>query len=327
MISLQTRLCQKICIPQHIVSCKEICSRYLRSPTFNFTQQRNKSTQSSPSSRSLLNYLKLQSKCHFTKRDSLLDTLLPLAQSVHHDVIAHDGTCSSCKRNFYNMSCISPETFRQFVQFELDRPEHVAQGYGYLKTLPRDQIKTQLRKHLLVLEKLVRTIPQSQDIIAVIDQPNINISEPRGGQEWCTQNRDKTIEVTEFYAPHMFRVRAYDGASKKTYAVKCRYFFKELDDLYCLYLSLLLPHMPVVYSMDKFSNYIVRANEFEMASGEKGFGENLRKIISNVQSSHIPSGNRHGFYFPSSCFTVHHVIEGGKSFCITTTPFTESDLR
>ena len=225
------------------------------------------------------------------------------------------------------MGCISPETFRQFVEFQLDRPEHVAQGYGYLKTLPRDQIRTQLRKHLLVLEKLVRTIPQSPDIIAVVDQANIINSEPRSGQEWCTQNRDKIIEVTEFYVPHMFRVRAYDGASKKTYAVKCRYFFKELDDLYCLYLSLLLPHMPMVYSMDKFSNSIARANEFEVTSGEKGFGENFKKIISNVQSSRIPSGNRHGFYFPSSSFTVHHVIEGGKSFCITTTPFAESDLR
>ena len=128
MISLHTytRLCRKICNPQQIVSCKEICTRYRTSPTYHFTPQRYKSTQSSPNSRSLLHYLKLQSKCNFTKRDSLLETLLPLAQSVRHNVIAHDGTCASCKRNFYNMGCISPETFRQFVEFHLDHPEHPA---------------------------------------------------------------------------------------------------------------------------------------------------------------------------------------------------------
>ena len=108
-----------------------------------------------------------------------------------------------------------------------------------------------------------------------------------------------------------------DGVSKETHAVECTYFFKELDDLYCLYLSFL--HMPLVSSMDKFSNSIARANEFEVASGEKGFSGNFEKILSNVQSSSVPSGNRHGFYFPSSCFTVLHFIEGGKSFCITTT--------
>ena len=50
-------------------------------------------------------------------------------------------------------------------------------------------------------------------------------------------------------------------------------FFKELDDLYCLYLSFL--HMPLVFSMDKFSKSIARANEFEVASGEKGFSGNF----------------------------------------------------
>ena len=328
MISLHTytRLCQKICFPQQIISYKKIiCTRYRTFPTYNFTQQRYKSTQSSPNSGSLLNYLKLQSKCHFTERDSLdLDALLTRAKSVHYDVIAQDGTCSSCKRNFYNMGCISPETFRQFVEFQLDRPEHV--GYGTFKTISRDQIRKLLREDMLELEKLVTTIPHSRDIIAVVDQANINRNATSEGRKWCTQNRDKTVEVGRVNSRHTFSVLAY-GAFEKTYSVNCRYFFKELDDLYCLYLSLLLPHMPVVYSMDKFSNFIAHANEFVLASGEKGFSGNFEKILSNVQSSSIPSGDREGFYFPSSSFTTHHFIKGGRSSCIRTTPFSESDLR
>ena len=223
------------------------------------------------------------------------------------------------------MDCISPETFRQFVEFQLDRPEHV--GHGTFKTMPSDQIRKLLREDMLELEKLVTTIPHSRDIIAVIDQANIYRAKATcKGRKWCTQNRDKIVEVGLVNSPHTFSVLAY-GAFEKTYSVNCRYFFKELDDLYCLYLSLLLPHMPVVYSMDKFSNFIADANEFELASGEKGFSGNFEKILSNVQSSSIPSGDRKGFYFPSSSFIIHHLVKGGRSLCIRTTPFSESDLR
>jgi hypothetical protein len=215
------------------------------------------------------------------------------------------------------MGSITPQTFRQFIEFQLDRPEHLERGYAFLKTVPRDQIRVLLKKHLSVLEKLVRTMPHSREIVSVIDRVNIRIMDNAGDVEWCANNKGRIVEVTEFTAAHVFRVQAYDARSRKTYGVKCKYFFKGIDDLYCLYLSVLLPHMPRVFSHDTFRNYITRANEFETATGERDFGANFEKILSNVSSVRIPWKDRNGFYFPSPCYRTHHVIENGTSYCIT----------
>ena len=261
-------------------------------------------------------FLAAQSKCHYTERVNILPTLLPVAQSVNSHVVQSDGICSSCHKNFYNMGSLTPELLRRFIEYQLDNPEHTARGFGFLRTLPLNEIRGLLRKQLLVVEKLVSTIPHSEHVIAVVDNANINNGN-EVERKWCYQNRDKIMQVTEFIAPHIFSVKAYHGASNKTYAVKCKYFYKGLDDLYCIYLAILLPHMPRVFSRDTFTNYIARANEYEAASGEKGFGDNFQKMLSNVTSPRIPSGGRDGFYFSSSCYTSHHVIDNGISYCIT----------
>ena len=337
MIRHQIRLCKKIRINElltrPLVSLHHTQSAYSITPA-QLTDHRNKSRfqhsflrskslsnhryKSTPPEhrQSLRQFVESQSSCAHYERREIVSSLTPHSHSIKTDVLRADGTCSACNTNFFHMDTISPATFRQFIEFQLDRPEHMARGFGFLRTIPLDQIRVLLRKHLLVIEKLTRTIPQHQEIVAVVDQVNINIKGVREDLEWCHRNRHRIVEVTEFFAPHLFRIRAYDAASKKTYAVKCKYFFKGLDDLYCLYLSLLLPTFPRVVSYDTFSNYIARAREFEAATGAKDFTVSFQKMLSNVVSPGVPRDSHDGFYFPSSCYASHHVVEKGQSYCI-----------
>ena len=82
--------------------------------------------------------------------------------------------------------------------------------YRTFKIISCDQIRELLREDLVELEKLVTTIPNSRDIIAVIDQSSVKMVATSEDREWCYQNRDKTVEV-QFQEPQMFKVRAYDA--------------------------------------------------------------------------------------------------------------------
>ena len=268
-------------------------------------------------------YLNSVSKINYQYRKNLLKHLQKSFKSVNNDVISADGICKTCQKNFYSMELIDLYQMQKFIEFQFNRSEFSSYFYK-LKTLPIQRTQEILLKELHVIKTFSETISNARNITHILDEANIKqtfSSLNDGYDDWFQQNRHKIICVSDFHKRFQFKTLAYDKNTRKIYSVTNRYLFPGYDDLICMYLSILFPKLPLVYTFDRFKDHIDQAYLFEELSGNLYFGINFERLLSNVlyqsHSLHELNANRNGFYLTSPCFSTHHYIQNGESFCIS----------
>lgn len=266
----------------------------------------------------LKDYLRAQSVTDHFNRDDILSRLTPIAKDISINVISKDGACGACNHNFYHMDNLSLGVFRDFMKYKLHQPDVQARGFMItLRTIPRSKIEGDIDNQLSVVEKLTKIAPNRRHVQCVVDEPNVKTCTNTENYEWCQKNKDKTFVVTDFTGTYEFMVRTFDKITKRTPAIRLKYIYDGLDDLLCIYLSLLLPNLPRILSQDLFRDHVKLAYGFEAERSNPGFGLALEQVLSNVRCTHDPDSSRNRFYQPSSCLTRHHIIVDGFSYCVS----------
>ena len=263
------------------------------------------------------------SKVNFRERNNVFEHLQKDCFSIEKDVILSNNICKSCQKNFFSMDLIGSNLMQRFIEFQFNRPEFFAY-FSKLKTLSNQRIHEFMIKELHVIERFSKTIPNAQEISYIVDEANVtkkvSPSHYDSYVNWSHQNSNKTINITAFHASFQFKTQTNDQSSNKLYTIKNRCYFPGYDDLVCIYLSILFPQLPLIYSFDRFRDHIKQAYLFEKVSGQTHFGISFERILANVcyprHTFHQPELNRNGFYLPSLSFSTHHCIHNGESFCI-----------
>ena len=275
------------------------------------------SSDADPSAQS---FFKEQGNLHFTARSKLVPTLQSTRLSCDKDVILENGDCRKCQTNFYSNGCLNKSNFRQFVSFLFKGKQNSVTSFKQIiKTLDANLAEKIMNKELDAIEKLVRMLPQPNDILFIVDGSSIYYDRSIDNPKHRHTERPRaplplnTIEVTEYLAPFKFQVRAKLNA-KRTMVLSCGEHFPGYDDIVCLFISVLLPQMPLVHSRDGFEDHMGAAVEFSKVSEHKDFGAAFKIFISNSTCRTIYK-SRDGFYCSSLDSTRYHVIEGGESYC------------